>query len=420
MRPFRIDLRLRIAAALATACITVVSGLGFGLYLVSEETQEAVEEQIISDEMESLIQRARRGAEIASEGPNLRYYVLRSSGDRDNLPPALRGLAPGRYQIGQGAREMRVAVRDAEGARYIVVYNAGPHEARQTRFRDLLLIALAVIVLVSLALGYWLAGVLTRQLSDLATRVGKLKPDELHAPLERADHDREVGALARALDDYQARIVDMMKRAQEFATNTSHELRTPLTAIRTSCELLAAERSLSPSAQARVAMIERAAGQMTETIEALLLLARLHQPVGPRKVALRRCVDEAAMAYREEMARKGVAFEVTIPETEVVEVDHGALRLVLTNLIKNASRYTDRGYVRVSYRALRLTVADSGPGIADHHLPRLFERYYRAGKADEGLGLGLAIVERICDHFGWRIEVRSRPGEGSAFTLVLA
>src|SRR5690606_34924550 len=109
--------------------------------------------------------------------------------------------------------------------------------------------------------------------------------------LERADHDREVGALARALDDYQARIVDMMKRAQEFATNTSHELRTPLTAIRTSCELLAAERSLSPSAQARVAMIERAAGQMTETIEALLLLARLHQPVGPRKVALRRCVD---------------------------------------------------------------------------------------------------------------------------------
>jgi signal transduction histidine kinase len=420
MPAFRIDLRFRIAAVLAAVCIMVVSGLGFALYLASEKMQETVEAQIVSDEMESLIQRAQRAPELVAKGPSLQYYVLRSRADYEALPAAFRELGPGHHQIGRDVEEVRVAMRDVDGVRYVVVYNAGPHEARQARFRNLLLLALAAVVVIALALGYWLAGVLTWQLTDLAKRVGRLAPDEPHAALERADHDREVGALARALDNYQARIVDMMKRAQEFTANTSHELRTPLTAIKTSCELLAAEPGLNTAVQARIAMIERAAEQMTECMQALLILARRHQPAGAQKVALRQCVDQAAQACRDEMARKGVAFEVTIPDGEVVEADHAALRLVLANLIKNAGQYTDRGYIRVSYQPPRLTVADSGSGIAEHHLPRLFERYYRAGRTDEGLGLGLAIVERICDHFGWKIEVRSSPGAGSAFTLVLA
>lgn len=419
MRALRLDLRVRIAIVLASVCIVVVGGFGITLYLASEEMQEALEEQLVADEMAALIRRGRLPNEsVAGGGPNLRYYVLRSREDHELLPASFRALSPGHHQLGHGIEQAHVAVRDVDGARFIVAYNAGPHEAQQTRFQNLLFIVLAGVVAVALIVGYWLAGMLTRQLTQLAKRVATLGPDEPHPLLKREDQDREVAALANALDQYHSRILEMMKREQEFTANASHELRTPLTAIRTSCELLSDERGLSEKVQTRLCMIDHAAQQMTDRIEALLLLARRHQPAELETVALRRCVEEAAEPYRDEIARKGLAFDIAINENEVVQLDRKALQLVLANLIKNAARYTNSGHIRISYAAPCLTVSDSGSGIAAHHRPQLFERYYRADKNAEGLGLGLAIVHRICEDFGWKVEVQSKPGAGSAFSVV--
>jgi len=90
---------------------------------------------------------------------------------------------------------------------------------------------------------------------------------------------------------------------------------------------------------------------------------------------------------------------------------------VLTNLLRNAIQYTERGSVRVGYAARRLTVTDSGHGIEKEHLPQVFERFFRAAGSANGLGLGLSIVQRICDHYGWRIEVDSAPAKGSTFSI---
>ena len=92
---------------------------------------------------------------------------------------------------------------------------------------------------------------------------------------------------------------------------------------------------------------------------------------------------------------------------------------MLTNLLGNALRHTDAGFIHIAYSAPRLTVTDSGAGIAPEHLPHLFERFYRASGRPEGLGLGLAIVREVCDRNGWRIEVSSAPGSGSTFSLTL-
>ena len=417
----KLDLRLRIAAVLATVCIAVVGGLGITLYMASEEMEEGLVEQLVSEEMESLIERARLTTlPLPAPGPNLQYYVLRTPADYEKISPKLRALGPGRHEVGTGADELHVAVREVAGVRYMVVYDAGAHEIREQRFRNLLLLAIGTAALVAIVLGYWLAGVLTRQLTDLAAHVNTLAPDEPHPPFEHAGLDREVAALARALDQYHTRIVAIMRREHEFTANASHELRTPLTAIRTSCELLAAEAGLSEKARLRVSMVDSAAQQMTERIEALLYLARQHPAEAAETVALRECVNEAAAPCRDEIARKGLLFEVPIRDDAVLRLDRKALQLVLANLIKNAVRYTEHGFVRVTYDAPRLTVADSGSGIAPEHLPQVFERYYRGAGKGEGLGLGLSIVSRICDDLGWKIEVDTRPGSGSAFSIVFA
>jgi signal transduction histidine kinase len=80
-------------------------------------------------------------------------------------------------------------------------------------------------------------------------------------------------------------------------------------------------------------------------------------------------------------------------------------------------QFTDRGFVRISYAAKRLTVADSGQGIGAEHLQRVFERFFRTDDSGSGTGVGLAIVKRICDHYGWKIDVESTPRKGSIFSI---
>ena len=88
------------------------------------------------------------------------------------------------------------------------------------------------------------------------------------------------------------------------------------------------------------------------------------------------------------------------------------------NLLRNAVQYTNSGFIRVSFSGNRLSISDSGIGIEPSYLPLLYERFFRGSTQGEGLGIGLAIVKRICDHYGWRIEVESMPGCGSTFHIV--
>jgi signal transduction histidine kinase len=421
MRLPKLDLRLRIAIALATLCIVVVGALGVALHAASHEMEQALVQQLVKEELDFLVDRASRvDGYVPAGGPNLEYYVVGTPAERDRMSPELRELPSGHHEIltHEGARH--VGVREASGTRYIVSYDTGPHEEQAARFRRLLYMGLAAVAFVAIALGYWVSAMLTRQLNELAVRVAQFRPDEPHPRLEQPHHAREVAALARALDAYHERILDVLRREQEFTANASHELRTPLTAIQTTCELIQTDAALAEKTRTRITMIESATRQMTERIEALLLLARQRKPEEIERVDLRRCVEEAAHACRDEIAQKGLVFEVAIEHGAVVELDRRALQLVLANLIKNAVRYTHRGIIRISYEAPRVIVADSGVGIAPEHAPQLFERYFRGDDTPDGLGLGLAIVRRICDDLGWKVEVQSRPGVGSTFSIVLA
>ena len=414
-------LRLRITIAFAITCIAVVGALGLTLYTASEELEEELVNQIVSEEIDYLIQRHRADPSYHPlAGPNLQYYVLRTPGDAAQLPEPLRGLPPGNHEVGSGASERHVAVRDANSTRFVVVYDTGPHEMREQQFQRLLLLSVATLFVAAFVLGHWLAGVLTRQLEDLAQRVSRLAPDAPHEPLARDDQDSEVAALARALDDYQARIERMLRREQEFTANASHELRTPLTGIRTSCELLAADPQLSARTRTRVDMISAAAERMTGQIQALLFLAREQEPGAAQPVALAASVADAVMPYRAEIARKGIGLDIDVGGDVVLQLDPRALHLVLANLVGNALQHTDQGFIRIAYSAPRLTIADSGSGIAPEHLPRLFDRYYRADEKRDGMGLGLAIVKQVCDRCGWHIDAASTLGRGSTFTIALA
>jgi len=415
----RAGLRLRVAMALAAACLLVVGALGFTLFAASEEMEEALIDQLMIEEMDFLLQRHRENpAHLPQEGSNLRSYIARDADERARLPEQLRGLGPGRHEIFVHKEETHVLVRDLSAIRYIVVYEVGLHEQREQEFKLLVMLSVLAAALVSLALGYWLSGLLVSQITDLARAVGRLQPGDARETLASAGQDPEVATLARALDDYRAGMERMMKREQEFTANASHELRTPLTTIQTSCELLLADAAITGKSRQRLERVNEAAERMAEQIHALLLLARGQEPGAPEPVVLADCVAEAVEPYRAEISRKGLTMEVEIGRDDVLDLNHQALRFVLANLVRNAVNYTERGFVRVGYTAKRLSVADSGRGISPENLPRIFERFFRADPQASGAGLGLSIVKRICDHYGWRIDVTSTPLKGSTFSII--
>ena len=416
----RIDfsLRLRVALALALACVLVVGALGFTLYTASEDMEESLIAQLVAEEMDFLLKRHRQNpAYLPQASSNLQSYIVRDASEEAQLPEHLRKLPPGRHELFVGNDEFHVLVREAGGVRYYVAYEVGLHELREQEFKLLVLSSVLTAALVSLALGYWLSGVLVRQVTELAGRVATLKPGQEHAELTRPGQDPEVAMLARVFEGYQARIAQMIRREQEFTSNASHELRTPLTAIGTSCELLLRDASLSDKARARVVMIDEAVRRMTGQLQALLLLARGQALGETEPVAIAECVAEAAKPYLGEIARKGLAFQISVAHDAALEVNYHALRLVLSNLLRNAVQYTERGSVRVDYGTRSLRVSDTGRGIAGDHLPRVFERHFRGDAPEEGTGIGLAIVKRICDLYGWRIDVESTPAQGSTFTI---
>ena len=419
MKKPKFGLRLRVALALALACLLVVGALGFTLYTASEDMEESLIDQLVAEEMDFLIERHRQDPAFQSQrSSQLQSYIVRHASEEGRLPDHLRQLRPGRHDLFLDQDELHILVREDGGTRYYVAYEVGLYDQREQEFKLLVLLSVLTAALVSLVLGYWLSGVLVRQVTELAARVGTLKPGQKHEGLIQPGQDPEVALLARAFADYQSRIEQMIRREQEFTSNASHELRTPLTAIRTSCELLLADPALGEKSRARAEWIYAAAGRLEEQLQALLFLAR-GQALGEiDPVALADCVAEAVEPYRGEFTRKGLALEMNVAPEAHLDLNYQALRLVLANLVRNALQHTERGFVRIGYAAKRLTVADSGQGIATEHLPRLFERFYRVEDVSGGTGLGLAIVKRICDQYGWRIEIESAPAKGSAFSIL--
>jgi signal transduction histidine kinase len=234
--------------------------------------------------------------------------------------------------------------------------------------------------------------------------------------------ETELVGLVEAFNDYHGRMAEMIEREKAFTGNVSHELRTPLTAIKTSCELLDQDASISGKSLARFKQIEQAADKMRELVNALLMLAREDSAHDVEPVALANLVDAALAPFADRVARKGLEAIVDIDRDLKVVANPSALAIVLSNVTDNAVRHTDRGHVRFSYADGWLRIADTGSGIEAQALPHVFDRFYqaRAQSAEtHGVGIGLSIVKKICGRYGWQIELSSRLDRGTQFSLHL-
>ena len=220
---------------------------------------------------------------------------------------------------------------------------------------------------------------------------------------------------------------EMAYLRREFVANVSHELRTPLTSIRGYAETLLQGGLEDVENRGRfVETIRKQAMRLEALVEDLLELADLDRPDAEPDLKdwdLGAVVRETAERFEEMARRRGLELEMDVRPGLHALCDRKRIEVALGNLLDNAVKYTERGrvLVRLSREGdrLRVAVTDTGRGIGPEHIPRVFERFYRADPGRTrtlgGTGLGLAIVKHAVQLHGGEAGVESRPDEGSTF-----
>lgn len=419
----RRSLRFKVALVFSLLTIALLLAQALGVRTLAEAQEERLIAALIHDDMASVLKSYQADPKLLPRfDAGVNGYLSFSGGAPIALPASVQGLSAGIHEIIVGAREIHVAIVEFNADRLYRIYDFSAYERHFKEVINALMAGTGVFALLTIWLSFGLAGLLVRQVAGLARQVNELQLGESAAIQPGKYDETELVGLVQAFNDYHRRMADMVEREKAFTGNVSHELRTPLTTIKTSCELLDQDPSISGKSLARLKQIEQAADKMRELVNALLTLAREDCAHDVEPVMLANIIDTALTPFADHFARNELQAIVDIARDLKVVANPSALAIVLSNVIGNAVRHTDRGHVRFSYSDGWLRVSDTGRGIPAQALPHVFDRFYQAhAQATDpgGVGIGLSIVKKICGRYGWPIELTSQLDRGTEVSLRL-
>ncbi|HVA33313.1 MAG TPA: HAMP domain-containing sensor histidine kinase [Candidatus Baltobacteraceae bacterium] len=321
-----------------------------------------------------------------------------------------------------------------EGNEAAIIHVAEPLDAldktfsRAVRAIALTLGAAAVaVVLFSIVL----ASQATTPINELSEEMRAIGSEGLERRLEwRHRRNDEIGRLAESFNDLLQRLAEAFARERQFISDASHELKTPLTSINANAQMLVRWGDRDPTIRREsLDTIVAESAALAGMVNGMLTLAKADRgdEIPKEPVALAQIASEVVHAARPRAVEKGLALHFEHAATPTVYGDPGLLRQLVSNLIDNAVKFTEKGQVDVrvgaTERTAWLEVADSGPGIPEAELPHVFDRFYRADKARSrvvpGTGLGLAIVRSIARVHDGDVTAGRSPSGGALFRVTL-
>ncbi len=324
-------------------------------------------------------------------------------------------LTIGRVEVTPGATWTIQAAEDLT-ARHELLEKF--HQRLQTVIVGALLVALlAGVLLVRRGLA---------PLRAMSARINDIDVERLDARIGQQPWPSDLQALAHNFDAMMIRLQAAFEQLSRFSSDLAHEFRSPITnLVAAASVMLARERTVDEYQETLAIMVDEAE-RLSRMVTSMLFLARADNA--------RQALTIEPVPIAAEFARLVDAFDVVAEEGGVTLAAHGdavvladamLLRRALTNLLSNALAHTPRGgrielRVEPDERGPALSVRDTGEGIAEQHLPRLFDRFYRvdaARSSTESTGLGLAVVKSIAELHGGSIQVQSVLGQGSVFTM---
>jgi signal transduction histidine kinase len=400
---------------LVTACVLLAAVIGgvfaAAAYVIIEGVEYELIDQRLSRAADQLMDRDHRSIPAA---PFTDLRVVAG----ENMPEHLQALKPGLHEVEVEGNVLKVYVVKNGARHYAVIDDVSDFERLEFIAFTALWIAFFCGVLLALAIARASASRIIAPLTVLARTV---QQDNLAAHPELLNAADEIGVLARALEARSAQLANFLSRERFFTADVSHELRTPLTVMLGAAELLTARLEESPELHTMAERIRRTAAETSGRVSALLQLARAPGPIAAGPLPLRSLVQQEIERCRPLLDGKPVALSFEAPDEVWVRAAPDLPAIAVSNLLRNACHFTERGSVRVALGCDALVVEDTGPGVPQAVRRRLFEPFVRGrDDASAGSGLGLSIVKRVTEHLGWTIRLDDAPHGGSRFTLTFA
>ncbi len=444
--PRSIAARLVILFTLSAALLLCASlGLLYAIVVrhAWEEDNEVLADKALAlrADLESAagpeILQAEAGAHRAGEKVAYFIRVLGPAGQTVAETPGMRALLPPEIFPAPRPNESNPISRRLEGRIFSLLATSSPGHVIQVaqdrsldeqfsrRFAFLLVAVTACGTLVSAAIAITVTRSGLRPLTALRASLERVGPAHLHERIPPEHWPRELQPLVATFDQMLDRLEDSFTRLSQFSADLAHELRTPVANLRGEAEV-ALTRPRTPDEyreviESSVAECERLSGM----IDNLLFLARAEaadETVERTSFDARAAVEKIAAYYETLAEEHGVALRCQ--GQAAIVADAALFGRAVSNLVENALRHTPAGgtielAVTGGEDGCEVVVRDDGAGIAEKHLPRIFDRFYRAdaSRSSEGTGLGLALVKSIMDLHGGTASVASAPGAGTAVKL---
>lgn len=374
----------------------------------------------IEQEAEYFWQRYREDATMPlPDTMNLTGYF-----DEQQLPMNIRQslpVQPGFHEYADNGGRFVLQLSEHEGRRLYLLYNRGQVDTLAAYYGLFPLTLVLIVLYTSVWLSYRFSRRMISPVSLLARQVNEVdfnSPDfspvkPRHLPFD-VDDDTQV--LSDAIVNLGKRLEAFIARERNFTRDASHELRSPLTVINIATDMLLSDQELPASSLETLQRIKRASADMEELIEAFLLLAReSDEGLSSELVSINDVIEDEIEKVEVISRDKGLNINYAPAQELKVWASDKVLSILFGNLLRNAVTYTDQGHIDVTIDGSRVVISDSGKGIPRQEVNDIFKPYYRGnGTGAVGHGVGLTIVKRLSDRFGWPIKLESAPGEGTS------
>lgn len=423
----RRGIHYKIIKAMAIQLLLISAVTLLGVYGAAKVVENVLIKQALEGEADFFWKNYEKNPDFNLPSTlNLTGYMS-SSQPSDDVPDYLESLQPGYQRVDFNHRQPLVHISEQYGKRLYLVFEEG----QVARLSFYFGIAPLAFVLLIIYLPAWIMYMLSRRAISPVVKLSRLM-DSVEVS-ERADlkmdfsdieknADAEVMTLLQAFDQYAERVNEYVTREKNFTRYASHELRTPLAVLKGSISLLE-KQQLNDSQLKVVSRMKPMVKEMEDLLEALFLLSRDQEPdISEEPVNVNAVVKQHFTSIERLFADKNIETSLHSNVQLKMRISERLLVICLNNIIFNAFNYTEQGTIQVFIGRSFIRVSDTGIGMDERSLQRIFEPFYRANREQEqvkGFGLGMAIVKRICDQMDWRISIDSQPGKGTQIQLTL-
>jgi signal transduction histidine kinase len=353
------------------------------------------------------------------------YFIPADAPERARiLPPQLRALPDGYHDL-PGRMKALVETRPP-GRLYLMM--GFPLLDRVVWWTGLVSMLMALLAILTVSwLSYRSARRLVAPVDRLAQAVSDWDPrdpdiESIGAASLPGHPGREVQQLGGALRELATRTQAFVQRERDFTRDASHELRTPLTVIRVATDMMRSDPETPERMQRQLLRVQRAGHDMEAVIDAFLILARESDMSHMlEEFNVHEVVWESVEKARLLLADKPVELVVAEDARPRLLASPRVLGVMLDNLLSNACSFTEAGRIEVRISTDRIVVADTGIGMAPETLQRVYEPFYRADQFNTGgKGMGLSIVRRLGERFGWPVTLESTAGTGTTASITFS